>query len=67
MGVLGPGLHVLLPWPLGRLRPVEYGTIHSVAIGVDQSPGAVEETIGAEALPPASLNRLWESAPTGTG
>ncbi len=65
VGVLGPGLHVLLPWPLGRLRPVEYGTIHSVAIGVDQSPGAVEETIGAEALPPASLNRLWESAHPG--
>ncbi len=65
MGVLGPGLHVLLPWPLGRLRPVEYGTIHSVAIGVDQAQGAMEEAIGAEALPPASLNRLWESAHPG--
>jgi regulator of protease activity HflC (stomatin/prohibitin superfamily) len=33
--VLGPGVHLLLPWPFGRLRSVEYGAIHSVAIGVD--------------------------------
>lgn len=63
VAVLGPGLHLLLPWPLGRLRPVEYGTIHSVPIGVDQM--ASDDTaarIGAEDTPPLSLNRLWESA-----
>jgi regulator of protease activity HflC (stomatin/prohibitin superfamily) len=63
--VLGPGIHLLLPWPLGRLRPVEYGTIHSVAIGVDQSQPENEEMVDAEALPPVSLNRLWESSHPG--
>jgi regulator of protease activity HflC (stomatin/prohibitin superfamily) len=66
IAVLGPGLHVLVPWPLGRLRPVEFGAIHSVAIGVDQSNEDKEEkSVDAEALPPASLNRLWESAHPG--
>ena len=61
--VLGPGLHLILPWPFGRLRPVEYGTIHSVAIGVDESASAEPDaTVAAEAVPPVSLNRLWESA-----
>ncbi len=60
VGVLGPGLHVLLPWPLGRLRPVEYGTIHSVAVGVDAAEES-EVAVGAEAPPPVALNRLWES------
>ena len=64
VAVMGPGLHLLLPWPLGRLRPVEFGTIHSVAIGVDQTePDA--RTVDAEATPPAALNRLWESAHPG--
>jgi regulator of protease activity HflC (stomatin/prohibitin superfamily) len=65
IAVLGPGLHVLLPWPLGRLRTVEFGTIHAVAIGVDQSMDDPEALIGAEDLPPASLNRLWESSHPG--
>jgi regulator of protease activity HflC (stomatin/prohibitin superfamily) len=66
IAVLGPGLHVLVPWPLGRLRPVEFGAIHSVAIGVDQSNEDMEErSVDAEGLPPASLNRLWESAHPG--
>jgi regulator of protease activity HflC (stomatin/prohibitin superfamily) len=64
--VLGPGLHLLLPWPLGRLRPVEFGTIHTVAIGVDEpSAQAATEQVGAEDTPPLSLNRLWESAHAG--
>ncbi len=62
VAVLGPGLHLLLPWPFGRLRPVEYGPIHSVPIGVDQSAPEPHAVIGAEAVPPLSLNRLWESA-----
>jgi len=65
VAVMGPGLHLLLPWPLGRMRPVEYGEIHSVAIGVDQSESQSEPTVGAEATPPASLNRLWESSHPG--
>ncbi|HTY49104.1 MAG TPA: SPFH domain-containing protein, partial [Steroidobacteraceae bacterium] len=60
VAVLGPGLHILLPWPLGRLRPVEFGAIHAVAIGVDQAEEGGPE-VSAEALPPPALNRLWES------
>ncbi len=63
VAVLGPGLHLLLPWPLGRLRSVEYGAIHAVPIGVDQSAAqASTVAVGAEAVPPVSLNRLWETA-----
>jgi regulator of protease activity HflC (stomatin/prohibitin superfamily) len=62
VAVLGPGLHLLMPWPLGRLRPVEFGTIHSVAIGVDKTAPDTAGQIGAEDTPPVSLNRLWESA-----
>jgi regulator of protease activity HflC (stomatin/prohibitin superfamily) len=65
IAVLGPGLHLLLPWPLGRLRPVEYGAIHSVAIGVDQPDQSPEADIPAEAPAPLSLNRLWESSHPG--
>ena len=65
--VLGPGFHVLMPWPLGRLRPVEYGTIHTIAVGARQGPDAYAETekvenIGAEDIPQASMNRLWNTA-----
>ena len=67
VAVLGPGFHVMLPWPLGRMRPVEYGTIHTIAVGAAQGPQAFEqdeksEQISAEATPPASMNRLWETA-----
>ncbi len=65
VAVLGPGLHLLLPWPLGRLRPVEFGTIHAVHVGVDDSRPDSIESVGAEDTPPASLNRLWESAHAG--
>ena len=66
VGVLGPGLHMLLPWPLGRLRPVEYGTIHALAVGVDQNEPAAEEIkVGAEDTTPVALNRLWETAHPG--
>ena len=44
VAVYGPGLHLLLPWPFGRLRPVEYGAIHSVAIGVDAGSAEGEST-----------------------
>jgi regulator of protease activity HflC (stomatin/prohibitin superfamily) len=66
VSVLGPGLHMLLPWPLGRLRPVEYGTIHALAVGVDQNEPAAEEIeVGAEETTPVALNRLWETAHPG--
>jgi regulator of protease activity HflC (stomatin/prohibitin superfamily) len=61
VGVLGPGLHVLLPWPLGRLRPVEYGTIHTLAVGVEGMPQDADR-ISAEATPTAAMDRLWTTA-----
>jgi len=67
VAVLAPGLHLLLPWPLGKLRTIEDGVIHSVPIGVFY-PGrggavsaAAQSPIGAEATPPLSMNRLWET------
>jgi regulator of protease activity HflC (stomatin/prohibitin superfamily) len=66
VAVYGPGLHLLLPWPMGRLREVEYGAIHSVAIGVDPAAStgtpSAEPLVSAEVPAPAALNRLWESA-----
>jgi regulator of protease activity HflC (stomatin/prohibitin superfamily) len=61
VAVLGPGLHLLLPWPLGRLRPVELGVIHGIAVGSEAPPEA-GDPISAEAIPPDSANRLWETA-----
>jgi regulator of protease activity HflC (stomatin/prohibitin superfamily) len=58
VAVLGPGLHVLAPWPFGKVRPVEFGTIHSVATGTDEAADPAED-ISAEDTPPTSLNRLW--------
>jgi regulator of protease activity HflC (stomatin/prohibitin superfamily) len=54
--VLPPGLHLVLPWPLGRLRPVEFGQMHELALGGSTAP----ELFGAEAVPPASADRLWD-------
>jgi regulator of protease activity HflC (stomatin/prohibitin superfamily) len=67
VAVLGPGLHLLLPWPLGKLRTIEDGVIHSVPVGVfyrGRSVGGTETAqplIGAEATPPLGMNRLWET------
>jgi regulator of protease activity HflC (stomatin/prohibitin superfamily) len=65
VAVLGPGLHMVLPWPFGRLRSVEYGTIHSVAIGVDQAEPDKAMSADAEGPPSVDLNRLWESSHPG--
>ena len=72
VGVLRPGLHLLLPWPLGQVRRVEYGVVHAVPISfgdADTSPDAALVTAlastapaTAEGPPPASANRLWESS-----
>ena len=66
VAVLGPGLHLTLPWPLGRLRPVELGVVHSVPI-VFSAPGASTlavpaptRIVGAEASPGPSEDRLWD-------
>jgi regulator of protease activity HflC (stomatin/prohibitin superfamily) len=74
VAVLGPGLHVHLPWPMGVMRGVELGVIHDIPIamsplgdagqtarqstGVDQQ----QQLVGAEAPPPASSDRLWDAS-----
>lgn len=67
VAVLGPGFHVLAPWPFGRLRPVENGTIHIVAVGAKGGANAYENDsgaaqVGAEGIPTASMNRLWTTS-----
>ncbi|WP_428382333.1 protease modulator HflK [Nevskia ramosa] len=58
--VLGPGLHAGLPWPFGRLRAVENGSIHAISTVIedDEAP----DTSYAEGLAPDSANRLWDAA-----
>jgi regulator of protease activity HflC (stomatin/prohibitin superfamily) len=74
VAVLGPGLHVHLPWPMGVMRGVELGVIHDIPIamsplgdagpavrrstGVDQQ----QQLVGAEASPPTSSDRLWDAS-----
>ncbi|HVT34223.1 MAG TPA: SPFH domain-containing protein [Nevskiaceae bacterium] len=69
--VLGPGVHLHLPWPLGILRTVEIGVVHQLPIEfvlADQNgqvPAQAEEEeqrVAAEADPPASADRLWDDA-----
>ncbi|CAH2604329.1 Protease modulator HflK [Rhodovastum atsumiense] len=55
--VLQPGLHLVLPWPLGRLRAVEFGTVHEVGL---KRGDAVPDRFGAEDIPPPGADRLWE-------
>jgi regulator of protease activity HflC (stomatin/prohibitin superfamily) len=73
VAVLGPGLHFHLPWPLGVIRPVEFGVIHNIPIafppadgstqsfaagaGVDQQPA-----VAAEGVPPPTADRLWDNS-----
>jgi regulator of protease activity HflC (stomatin/prohibitin superfamily) len=48
-----------------RWRYSSPASLHSVAIGVDQTAASPAEKVGAEDAPPASLNRLWESTHAG--
>jgi len=63
VGVLRPGLHAILPWPLGRTRLIEFGAVHEEPLG-GAALGPIDP-IGAEAIPPPSLDRLWEQAHPG--
>ncbi len=55
--VWAPGAHVGLPWPLGRVRRVDLGVVHAIALGGDPGPGQLSP---AEAAAPASADRLWD-------
>ncbi|QXI28535.1 protease modulator HflK [Pseudomonas vanderleydeniana] len=58
--VFGPGLHVGLPWPLGRVLAVENGVVHELATSVDAAAPALPDPAEGEA--PASANRLWDAS-----
>ena len=69
-GVLHPGLHVHLPWPLGVLRPVEFGTVHEIPVvfAADDGTPAETETSTAptaadiEGPAPSGADRLWDAS-----
>ena len=68
VAVFGPGLHLRLPWPAGRLRPVELGVVHDVPIVSAASSveaGATAPTAkppAAEGEPGPGADRLWDGA-----
>lgn len=59
--VLHPGLHVMLPWPMGQVRRVEFGPLHETSLSGDAA-SVPAQRVGAEDRPPADADRLWEQA-----
>lgn len=66
--VFHSGLHIHLPWPFGKLRPVEYGEVHEIPIVFPAAGGTAAEASTAptsgsiEGPPPLSADRLWDSS-----
>jgi regulator of protease activity HflC (stomatin/prohibitin superfamily) len=61
VAMLRPGLHVLLPWPFGRVRLVEFGVVHALPIDATLNGGALPpDTSTADGPAPTSANRLWD-------
>lgn len=62
--VLLPGIHIGLPWPFGRVRPVDYGAVYELQLS-DESPSAnssappVQDRIEGPA--PQDSWRLWDN------
>lgn len=59
--VFGPGLHIGLPWPLGRVLNVEYGVVHELATSVGNERTLVQAE-PAEGPAPEVANRLWDAS-----
>lgn len=59
--VFAPGLHVGLPWPLGRVLNVENGVVHELATSVGENPAPVQPD-PAEGPAPLTANRLWDAS-----
>lgn len=62
VAVLGPGLHVGLPWPFGRMLAVENGVVHELATSVSDANATEQALDPAEGPPPAVANRLWDAS-----
>ncbi|MDF4004123.1 SPFH domain-containing protein [Luteibacter sp. PPL552] len=76
--VVGPGIHAHWPWPVGRARRVERGVVHQLPIVFSARPGGrllaelasagaadAEAAMGAEAIPAATADRLWDGTHPG--
>ncbi|WP_255556993.1 SPFH domain-containing protein [Sodalis sp. dw_96] len=58
--VIAPGLNIGLPWPFGRVLPVENGVVHEITTGsADTAAGSAPAP--AEGPAPDSANRLWDA------
>jgi regulator of protease activity HflC (stomatin/prohibitin superfamily) len=61
VAMLRPGLHVILPWPFGRIRLVEYGVVHALPVGATLGGAALPaDTSTADGPPPTDANQLWD-------
>jgi regulator of protease activity HflC (stomatin/prohibitin superfamily) len=66
IAVLGPGLHLVLPWPLGVARRVELGVLHELTLaGPTSAEGTGLAPPRAEDPPPQAADRLWDRAHPG--
>ncbi|MFD1556934.1 SPFH domain-containing protein [Paraburkholderia silviterrae] len=63
VAVWQPGLHVGLPWPFGRARPIDNGAVHQLIVsGSANDTSQAAPPVAADAAPPGQLNRLWDVA-----
>ena len=60
-GIRHSGLHIGLPWPFGRVIPIENGSVHELATSVSTN-GNGEPLADAEGPAPESANRLWDAS-----
>ncbi len=58
VAIMHPGLHMILPWPLGATRRLEFGAVHE--IGLSESGESSARHVSAEDPAPVSADRLWE-------
>lgn len=78
VALIGPGLHVHLPWPFSRARTVELGVVHQMPIVFSARPGGrllaelasagradVDASMDAEAIPAPPADRLWDASHPG--
>ena len=63
VAVLQPGLHIGLPWPFGRVLPVENGAVHELQLSdVTEQRNRFPEPDTAEGPAPQSSWRLWDNS-----